>query len=230
MPPRIVAGVVVRVSFLVALTAGLSPAQEAPTATEKADRAFADLLSAAKKDPEKADWKALRHAFAETSRYHPYNIKWRDELAAVREQIEAKRYKEAEAALDALMEREGFMRLDAHGVATVLYDRSGQKDKLDFHSRFAQGIASALFAPGRGLSIEKPIEVLFVDEEYLFLDALELGRKRQALREKDGHWIDVQETKTRDGKDGDTFYFNIDMPRGALQKMLGGLKARRGEK
>lgn len=230
MRPRIAAGPALLASLLVALaTAATARAQDAPP-PEKADARFDSMLAEAKKDPEKADWRALRVAFSGTSRYQPYNVRWRDELNAVRKQIQEEKYKEAEAALDKLMDREGFMRLDGHGVATVLYSRSGQKDKLELHSRFAQGIASTLFVPESGLTIEKPVVVLYIDEEYLFLDALKFKRKRQALREEGGHWFDVMETEPRDGEGGQTFFFNIDMPHKALEKMLGGSRPPKGEK
>ena len=38
---------------------------------------FEELLASAMKDPAKADWNALRHTFAPTSYYHPYNPEWR---------------------------------------------------------------------------------------------------------------------------------------------------------
>jgi hypothetical protein len=52
-------------------------------ARKSPDQQFEVLLAAAQKNPTKADWKALRHAFAETSRYEPYSTTWRNELAKV---------------------------------------------------------------------------------------------------------------------------------------------------
>jgi hypothetical protein len=44
--------------------------------------------------------------------------------------------------------------------------------------------SSTLFVPGTGLSFEKPIEVLFIDEEYTFLGSLGLMAERRGLTRK----------------------------------------------
>ncbi|MDB5350333.1 MAG: hypothetical protein JWN86_1580 [Planctomycetota bacterium] len=229
MKPRIVPSWVPRVVILLSLMSSAGLAQDA-SSSEKAEKTFATMLATAKQDPEKADWKALRHGFTETKAYKPYNGEWRKELAAVRGQVQRGETKEAEAALDKLMIREGFMRLDAHGLATVLYAKTGQKEKLDLHSKFARGIASTLYVPGTGQSIEKPIEVLFVDEEYLFLDSLKLKRAKQGLHNHEGHWIDVLETEPKNGGEGEKFYFNVDLPRKHLEKMFESLKTKKLDK
>lgn len=41
------------------------------------------------------------------------------------------------------------------------------------------------------MSIEKPIEVLFIDEEYFLLGSLRLSPRMQGLREQDGQFFDV---------------------------------------
>lgn len=225
MRPRTVPGWVSLVLILTCLAPGVAPARDAPPSDE-ADKKFASMLAAAKAAPEKADFKALRHAFAETSSFKPYSD-WRKEIAAVREQVRRGETKEAEAALEKLMDREGFMRIDGHGLATVLYKRTGQKEKLDLHTGFAKGIAATIFVPGTGLGVEKPIEVLFVDEEYHFLESLKYKRKRQALEMHEDHWIDVLETEPREGEESQKFYFNIDLPHKSLEKMLGRFKAKK---
>ncbi|MEI6462780.1 MAG: hypothetical protein WCO33_03905, partial [bacterium] len=65
-------------------------------AQKKADRRFDDLLAAAKKDPKKTDWKALRRAFADTSHYDPYNLMWNEEMERLGESVDGDDLKEAE--------------------------------------------------------------------------------------------------------------------------------------
>jgi len=49
-------------------------AQAADPIEEKADKRFDELLAKAKADPSRTNWKALRHAFSETSYYRPYEV------------------------------------------------------------------------------------------------------------------------------------------------------------
>lgn len=188
------------------------------------------MLAAAKQYPAKADWMKLRLAFTETSRYQPYNAKWRTELDKVRTDLKGKDSKAAEAALDKLIEREGFMRLDSHGLAAAHYRRTAQKEKEAFHGGFAQGIASTIYVPGTGTSFEKPIVVLFIEEEYTFLDTLKIKAKRQGLTEHDGHKFDVYEAGAKGDEEPMRFYFNVDLPQKSLARMLQGVKGKKAVK
>lgn len=195
-----------------------------------ADKEFDTMLAAAKAAPEKADWFKLRRAFTETTRYQPYNASWREELNKIRTELKAENPKGAEAALDKLMEREGYMRLDGHGLASAHYSRTGQKEKEMFHRQFAEGIASTLFVPGTGRSFEKPIVVLFVDEEYLFLSSLKLKAKRTGLFSHEGSKFDVFEVAAQDGGEPDKYYFNVDLPQKSLARMLEGVLKKKPSK
>jgi hypothetical protein len=184
------------------------------------DKRFEALLAAAQKDPAKADWNALRRAFAETSLYEPYSAWWRTELAKVRKDMQAGRLGAAEAALVKMLERERFMRLDGEATAVALYEKMGDSAKARKHREFLEGHSSAVFAAGRGTSFEAPIEVLFVEEEYFFLASLGLTMKEQALSERDGHRFDVVTTDATELEPQREFYFNIDMPWRSLEAGL----------
>jgi Domain of unknown function (DUF4919) len=205
------------------------------TAASKAlDQKFEALLVAAQKDPQKADWKALRHAFSETSHYEPYNISWRKDILKVGKDIWEGNVKAAEAALVKLLERERFMRIDGHAMALALYEKTGDSDKARKHRDFLEGLSSVVFVPGHGTSFEKPIEVLFVDEEYALIGAMGLKIKDQALTERGGHHFDVLTTGPKAGEPERQFYFNIDMPWSSLQssmnKLFDGSKVPAGKK
>jgi len=181
---------------------------------------FEALLAQAQKDPGKADWKALRTAFAATSHYEPYNIEWRREIAKVGKDVEEGKLKAAEAMLVKLLERERFMRLDGHAVAIALYEKMGESEKAREHRSFLEGLSNAVFVPGAGMSFEKPIEVLFLEEEYLVLGSLGLRVKQQALSEHNGHRFDVLTTQAKGDQPERRFYFNVDLPQQALHKSL----------
>jgi Domain of unknown function (DUF4919) len=187
-------------------------------AAKALDQKFEKLLSAAQKDPRNADWNALRHAFAETSHYQPYNATWRQEIGKVARNLHDGKLKEAEAALTRLLEREGFMRIDAHAIAVALYDKTGDSQKARQHKAFLEGLSAAVFAPGHGTSFEKPIDVLFIEEEYALVAAMGCKMKQQALSERDGHRFDVLTTEAKPGMPERQLYFKIDMPWNSLER------------
>jgi hypothetical protein len=187
-------------------------------ASKALDQKFEKLLVAAQKDPKKADWNALRHAFAETTHYQPYNSSWRQDISKVAKNLHDGKLKEAEAGLTKLLERERFMRVDAHAVALALYEKTGDSEKARRHKDFLEGLSAAIFVPGHGTSFEKPIEVLFVEEEYTVLGAMGCKMKQQALSERDGHRFDVLTTQAKPGEPERQFFFNIDMPWSSLQR------------
>jgi hypothetical protein len=208
------------VSLIAWWTAAPSLAQpaDADQAAKALDQKFEEMLAAAQKDPKKADWKALRRAFAETTHYQPYNGTWRQDLAKVAKNLNDGKLKEAEAALTKLLERERFMRIDAHALALALYEKLEDSEKARLHKEFLEGFSAAVFVPGQGTSFEKPIEVLFIDEEYAFLAAMGAKIKQQALSERDGHRFDVLTTAAKPGEPERQLYFNIDMPWRSLER------------
>jgi hypothetical protein len=210
------------------------PGGDDPPARNSPEQRFEALLAAAQEDPSKADWKALRHAFAQTSMYQPYNPGWRREFASASRALRDGKLKEAEAALLKLLERERLMRIDGHAMAVALYEKVGDTQKARMHRAFLEGLSSALFVPGHGTSVEKPIEVLFLEEEYMVLGSLGLEMTQQALTEHKGARLDVLSTKSKNGQAGQSLYFNIDLPWNSLQremqKALGGAKEPGGRK
>jgi hypothetical protein len=199
-------------------TANIAFAGNDDEATKALDQKFEAMLFAAQKEPGKADWKALRRAFSETSHYEPYNTGWRQDIGKVAKSLHDGKLKEAEDALTKLNERDRFMRIDAHALAVALYEKTGDSEKARKHKDLLEGLSSAVFVPGHGTSFEKPIEVLFMDEEYALLGALGCKMKQQALSDHDGHKFDVLTTEARPGKPELKFYFNIDMPWNHLER------------
>jgi hypothetical protein len=141
-------------------------------------------------------------------------------MSKVGKDIHEGNFKVAEAELVKLLERERFMRIDGHAMALALYEKMGESEKARTHRDFLEGLSAAVFVPGHGMSIEKPIEVLFMDEEYALIGAMGLKMKQQALMERDGHRFDVLTTAANRGEPERQFYFNIDMPWSSLQSNL----------
>jgi hypothetical protein len=200
----------------------LLAADDAP-GKKQDDQRFEALLAAAKKDPEKADWKMLRHAFAKTSRYKPYNFMWKGEVEKLRKDVEGDDAKGTETTLKTLLDREGFMRLELHALAFAFYEKTGQAEKALLHKKFIDGFRSVIFVPGRGLSLEKSIEVLFMEEEYMVLRSLDVRVKKQGLVKHEGHWFDVFTPEAGKDEPAEPLYFNIDLPYNVLSESLGGV-------
>ena len=184
------------------------------------DQKFEELLVAAQKDPKKTDWKALRHAFAETSHYQPYNAAWGQDISKVRKSIHDGNLKEAEAALTRLLERERYMRIDALALAVALFEKTEDSEKARKHKEFLESLTATVFAAGLGTSLEKPIEVLYIEEEYIALAAMGSKLKQQALSERGGHRFDVMTTEAKPGEPERQLYFKIDIPWRSFERGL----------
>jgi hypothetical protein len=198
-------------------TPSIAQTRDDDKASKALDRKFDTLLIAAQKDPKKADWMALRHAFAETSYYQPYDTAWRDGIVTIAKNMQDGNLKAAETALVKVIEGEHSMRMEGHAFAIALYEKMGDSEKARKHKDFLEGVSSTVFAPDRGTSFEKPIEVLFVDEEYTVLRAMKMKIKSQALSEHNGHRFDILTTHAERGQPERVLYFNIDMPWNSLQ-------------
>ncbi len=97
------------------------------------------------------------------------------------------------------------------------FTRSQARPKKRKHQEFLDGLLSAVLVPGHGSSFERPIEILFVEEEYVVLGSLGLRMKEQGLHERNGHHFDVLTTHAKPGQPEQHLFFNIDMPWKALE-------------
>jgi hypothetical protein len=186
-------------------------------AVKERDRKFDTLLAAALKEPKKADWKAVRRAYSQTSHYSPYSSSWREDAGKVVENMKEGKLKEAEAGLSKLMASEYSMRIDGHAMAAAIYEKMGDSEKARKHKEIFEALSFTVFPPGDGMTVDKPIEVLFIEEEYTALGMMGLRVKRQALTARDGHNLDVLTTEAKPGQPERVLYFNIDMPWKSLE-------------
>ncbi len=193
--------------------AWLASGLAAASAQETADRRFEKLLTAAKKDPGKADWKTLRRAFSMTTRYDPYSVDVDEKLKEIAQAIGRGEFKESEAALLKLVERDGFMRFDSLAMLMRLYDKTEQPEKAKIYKGFLEGILGVLDYPKSGVSFENPIEVLFVQEEYLV--TTNMPKESQGLVFKNGRRYDVLTIKAEGDRPERQVFFNIDLLRNA---------------
>jgi hypothetical protein len=204
-----VAFVLVGVACLVWITEVVAGATDEPKGKESPDARFEKLLDGAMKAPEKANWRELREAFSRTTHYQPYSIDATQKLEEIAGSIGRVETKESEAALLKLLEQERFMRLDTLGMMLRLYEKTGEPEKAKKYEKMLEGILGVLKYPKEGTSFENPIQVLFIQEEYLV--AVNMPVKKQALVVKNGHRYDVLEIKAQGDEPGKKLYFNIDL-------------------
>ncbi len=184
-------------------------ATDEPKGKESPDVRFEKLLDGAMKAPEKANWRELREAFSRTTHYQPYSIDVTQKLEKIAGSIGRGETKASEAALLKLVEQERFMRLDTLGMMLRLYEKTGEPGKAEKYEKILEGILGVLKYPKEGTSFENPIQVLFIDEEYIV--AVNMPVKKQALVVKNGHRYDLLEIKAQGDEPGKKLYFNIDL-------------------
>jgi hypothetical protein len=203
--------VLIRIACVAGTLAGTAKALDGPKTDKTPDQHFETLLEEAMKSPEKADWKALRDAFSKTTRYHPYSVDVTDQLNKIAEAIRRGETKETEAALIKLIERERFMRLDALAMLMMLYDKTGQTEKAEKYSKLVRCILNVLDYSKAGSSFDNPIQVLFIDEEYVVTANMQVKVKAQSLIVKNGHRFDVLEIASDGDQPTKSVYFDIDL-------------------
>jgi hypothetical protein len=180
-----------------------------PKSKETPDQRFEKLLAAAMNSPEKADWISLREAFSRTTHYHPYSIEVDEKLKEIAKVIGRGQTKQSELALLKLIENERFMRFDSLAMLMMLYENTEQSEKAVKYKRMLEGILEVLKYPKAGTSIENPIQILFVQEEYLVTTNMPI--KGRGLMINQGHRFDVFELLPEGDMPGKKIYFSIDL-------------------
>jgi hypothetical protein len=192
--------------------------QTAAVAQENPDERFEKLLAAAMKEPEKANWKEVRQAFSKTRHYEPYSITMDEQLRGFAQQIAQGNLKESEAGLIKLAERDRFMRFESLSLLLMVYQKLEQPEKAKKYRAILGDIFGVLQYPKAGVSFENPIEVLYVQEEYLV--TRNMPKKGQALAVNDGHRYDIITIKENDGIPEFQIYFSIDLIQNARSKVF----------
>ena len=178
-------------------------------ADETAEQRFERLLAPALQEPARANWKELREAFAGTQAHQPYNTEITTELRRVVRQIGKVEPKESEAALRKIVERERYMRLDSLFLLMQFYEDNNQPDQARKFKGYVDAIIRVLDFPNGGKTMDRAVEVIYIDEEYMFLNGGKSKGQKHLMQ--DGHHFDILTAPA----DGDTpehpLYFNIDL-------------------
>jgi hypothetical protein len=175
--------------------------------------AYTGLLSAAKLNPQAADFTKLRVAYAKLFPYVPSKEMEKTErivLArqAVKQALELGDLRRALKATNHLLGLD-YLDVDSHVVAACIYNRLGDETKAAYHRRFGEGILDSILQSGDGQSQDTAFTVTNVREEYAVLRALGIRPVAQRMSGQEGYLGDVFEIQAAPGADTYLVYFRI---------------------
>lgn len=179
---------------------------------------YDELLAQAKRGDPATDYQALRYAFAASPAYQPYGG---PAMALKQPMFEALRAGDCAkaTALAAKILDIVYVNIDAHIIGDLCDRRLNRIADADAHRRAAQGLLRSILASGDGKAPATAYVVIGVDEEYSLLAALGYRTEHQSLVREAGHSYDRMDVVKRDGAKS-TFFFNVDLPLGTLQRQL----------
>ncbi|MBI1921770.1 MAG: DUF4919 domain-containing protein [Geobacter sp.] len=177
------------------------------------------LLERVKKGDQTVDYRELRFAYTETSRYKPYGGTRSDLVDAMYSAYGDKHYAKAVEYAENILE-DNYVDIEAHMMAAVLYDMLGEKAKADYHSIIGKGLVQSVIASDDGKSHKTAIKVISVDEEYVLLRMLGLRKLSQATLHTDGHSYDKITVVDAETNKEFELFFCIDTPYNWLEKSL----------
>jgi len=106
-----------------------------------------------------------------------------------------------------------YVDIDAHFVAGVVYRRTNDDAKAEFHRTVAMGLLESIRDSGDGRSMESAFVVISSDEEFALLRSQGLQPKARSMIRGDGRAFDVIDAADEAGHKG-RLYFNVSIPLG----------------
>jgi Domain of unknown function (DUF4919) len=133
--------------------------------------------------------------------------------------MQEKRYEKAIEYAEKVMKAK-FVDINAHLIASAAYKEMGNTEKGKFHRYVADGLIKSILSSGDGKSQETAFKVISTDEEYVILRVYGLIPQSQSLLSANGHYYDRLDAVNRETNEKVSLYFNIDIPFGALEKII----------
>lgn len=214
--------------LLAALTAVASVAQQPVQEKQPQEKqspapapskpAYDALLERVKKSDKTVDFKELRFAYTETSKYSPYGGD-RAKRKTMFDGLDAKQYDKALAAANEILDS-NYLDLMAHFGAFVSNRELGNAEKAAYHRFVFDGLMDSIKNSGDGKTQETAFVVISTDEEYVLFNFLGLRVQSQALLKENGHSFDKMTALNPETRETVVYYFNIDKPFNWLGKSL----------
>lgn len=193
--------------LLVALLSSAQEPQQTPKPTEKSK--YDLLLEKAKQKDPSLNFTELRIAFYESPNYHPLTpmMTYRPLNAALAQ----KNYEEALKIAESVFEK-NFVEVNAHIVAQIAYQETGNAEKAALHKFMADGLLNSIKSSGDGKTPKTAYEVISINEEYGVVRSRGLRPIKQALVQDKGHSYDALTVTDPQTNQESTIYFNVDKP------------------
>ena len=156
------------------------------------------------------DFFKLRITYTNTNDYEPYDDEFEDPFNPVYDFIDSQKYSDAISILDSLLEK-CYVNIKAHLYCGYVYKLIGDSIQSKYHYDIYDGLIESILNYGDGSVPEKAFIVIFVEEEYLLLDAVNMTMGNQGLRSIDGHSFDVLTVYDKNAEEERELYFNIDL-------------------
>jgi len=156
------------------------------------------------------DFFKLRITFTKTNEYLPYDSEFESPFNPVDKKIESGNYEDAILILDSLLEIK-YVNIKAHLYLGYVYRLLNDPVKSEFHYSIYGGLIESILNYGDGSIPQKAFIVIFVEEEYLLLDAVNMSMTTQELATIDKHNFDILTVFDNETNEKSELYFNIDL-------------------
>lgn len=100
--------------------------------------------------------------------------------------------------------------MNAHIVAQISYQETGETERAEFHKSVAQGLLNSIKGKNDGKTMDTAFQVISINEEYGLLRSLELKPIKQELLKEKGHYFDALTVVDPKTNQQSVIYFNVD--------------------
>lgn len=159
---------------------------------------FDALMLDVRTDPTRADYLALRLAWAECSRYRPYG-KDTEAIEELHMRVASREYPKAVKLARHLVEEDP-LSVSIHLLYAQALDGVGDDIDAGDHRAIAHGLCKAILRSGDGRSPATALVVVEPAEIRLALDLLGLRAERSLERQHDERWYDCILTRGSEGE------------------------------
>lgn len=195
------------------------PTPDKPTqAADTTKSAYEALLERVKKGDQSVDFKELRFAFTETSKYSPYGGD-REKRKTMVGALNDKQYDKALAAANAILDS-NYLDMMANFAAYVSNRELSNSERATYHRFVFDGLLNSIKNSGDGKTPETAFVVISTDEEYVLFNFLGLRVQSQSLEKVNGHSFDKMTALDPKTDKTTVYYFNVDKPLAWLGKSL----------
>lgn len=150
---------------------------------------YDDLVAKAENDPARADYTALRMAYAASPHYDPYSLEIHNTIS---DMWQAFGSGDCKMALEKSVEilRANYTFLSAHAIRGACLKKAGDSAGAAHEMAVGRGLAVSVLKSGDGRTPKTAFIVVTLDEEEFVLAHIGLAEERQALLSSGGHSYD----------------------------------------